>query len=261
VDLAPLRTTIPERFWALAPAQLLVETLVRPYQRALVYADGVLAAVLQAGRHGLSPWNRRIAIESVDLREQELQVVGQELITADKATLRLNLLAKFRVRDPVACNEAVDDLRNALYAEMQVIARAAVAGVTVDQLLERRAELSKAMTAELGVRAEPWGVSIVRLDIKDVVLPGDMKLLLNQVIEAEKRAAAQVILRREETAATRSLANTAKLLQSNPVLLRLKELETLKEIAERIPNLSVFVGGEQLTRQLRLDAKRLGEPD
>jgi hypothetical protein len=88
-----------------------------------------------------------------------------------------------------------------------------------------------------------------------------MKLLLNQVIEAEKRAAAQVILRREETAATRSLANTAKLLQSNPVLLRLKELETLKEIAERIPNLSVFVGGEQLTRQLRLDAKRLGEPD
>jgi hypothetical protein len=72
------------------------------------------------------------------------------------------------------------------------------------------------------------------------------------VIEAEKRAAAQVILRREEVAATRSLANTARLLESNPVLLRLEELETLEDIVERIPQLTVVLGGDELPKHLRI---------
>jgi regulator of protease activity HflC (stomatin/prohibitin superfamily) len=93
---------------------------------------------------------------------------------------------------------------------------------------------------------------MIDLDIKDVILPGEMKALMNQVIEAEKRAAAQVILRREEVAATRSLANTARLLEQNPVLLRLKELETWKELVERVPKLSVVVTSEGIAKQLRL---------
>ena len=109
-----------------------------------------------------------------------------------------------------------------------------------------------AVTRGVTERVLAWGVHVARLDIKDVVLPGDMKVLLNQVIEAEKRAAAQNILRREETAATRSLANTAKLLEANPVLLRLKELELYKELAERIPNLSVIVSPSDVQRQLQL---------
>ena len=111
------------------------------------------------------------------------------------------------------------------------------------------------MVASVTERVKAWGVHAARLDIKDVVLPGDMKVLLNQVIEADKRAAAQNILRREETAATRSLANTAKLLEANPVLLRLKELELYKELAERIPNLSVIVSPADVQRQLQLKAE------
>ncbi len=96
------------------------------------------------------------------------------------------------------------------------------------------------------------------MDLKDVVLPGEMKTLLNQVIEAEKRAAANVILRREETAATRSLANTAKLLESNPTLLRLKELESWKEIAATVGNVTVVASPQQLLGQLSLGAPNKG---
>jgi regulator of protease activity HflC (stomatin/prohibitin superfamily) len=259
VNLEALETEIPQRFWDYAPGRFLNVVIVRPFERALVYADGALAKVLEAGRHGLSPWNRKLQVETIDVREQEQQVIGQELVTQDKVSLRLNLIAKYRIVDAVASVESVKQLPNAIYAEMQVTARGAVAGVGVDALLERRAELSQLMTAALSERAKTWGVEVIRLDIKDVVLPGDMKVLLNQVIEAEKRAAAQVILRREEVAATRSLANTAKLLSQNPVLLRLKELEAIKDIAERIPNLTVFVGGEEMTRSLRLGAKALTE--
>jgi hypothetical protein len=98
-------------------------------------------------------------------------------------------------------------------------------------------------------------VEIRRLEIKDVVLPGEMKTLLNQVIEADKRAAAQNILRREEVAATRQLANTARLLENNPVLRRLKEMEAVKEIADRIDKLTVIMAPADLHAQLRLGSE------
>jgi regulator of protease activity HflC (stomatin/prohibitin superfamily) len=252
VDLEALDTTIPERFRHLAGAEVLHEVRVQTHQRGLLYVDGVLTRVVEPGRHGFSPWNRLLRVELVDLREKELQVTGQELVTRDKVTLRLNLLLKYRIADPVLTAGAVESVEHALYAEMQIAARNVVAGVSIDELLEQRATLAKGMVELVQDRVRSWGVDIVRFDLKDVVLPGEMKTLLNQVIEAEKRAAAQVILRREEVAATRSLANTARLLESNPVLLRLKELETLKDIVERIPQLTVVLGGDELPKHLRI---------
>ncbi len=78
--------------------------------------------------------------------------------------------------------------------------------------------------------------------VKDVILPGAMKDILNKVIEAEKVAQANVVKRREETAATRSLLNTARLMDDNPTLLRLKELEILEKVTEKVDRLTVFGG-------------------
>ncbi len=254
VDLRPLLVSVPPRFWALA-GEFIRTQVVRPWQRAVIFVDGEQVDVLSEGAYALSSYDRALEVVLLDLREQELQVTGQELITADKATLRLNVMFKYRITDPVAAVRGTTNLHDALYGEVQLAARRAVAGVTVDALLEQRVALAASMVADVAERMTAWGVHALRLDIKDVVLPGDMKALLNQVIEAEKRAAAQNILRREETAATRSLANTAKLLESNPVLLRLKELELYKELAERIPNLSVVVSPSDVQRQLQLKMK------
>jgi regulator of protease activity HflC (stomatin/prohibitin superfamily) len=254
VDLRPLDTQIPAPFWPLAAGRV-TEIVVRPFERVLVWVDGALDRVLEAGRHGLSTHERKLEVQRVEMREQELQVVGQELITKDKVTLRLNLVVKHRVIDPVLAVQTVHDLHDALYAEAQLVARAAIAGVTVDELLERRADLTTAMVETVAERARAWGVEIRRLEIKDVVLPGEMKTLLNQVIEADKRAAAQNILRREEVAATRQLANTARLLENNPVLRRLKEMEAVKEIADRIDKLTVIMAPADLHAQLRLGSE------
>lgn len=104
VSLAPLRTEIPVGYWPLAGITLVTEVLARPYERILVYGDDVLQGVLEGGRHGLSPWRRKIDLVRIDTREQQMQVAGQELITADKATLRLNLLLKYAIGDPVAAS-------------------------------------------------------------------------------------------------------------------------------------------------------------
>ena len=85
---------------------------------------------------------------------------------------------------------------------------------------------------------------VLSVGVKDIVLPGDMKALLNRVIEAQKQADANVILRREESAATRTLANAAKVMEANPVLLRLEELEALERIAAHVGEVKLSVGRE-----------------
>lgn len=254
VSTENLRSDVPERFWNLTPSAQLMVVLVLPFERALLYVDGVLREVLTEGRYAFNAINRKIEVMRVELREQELQVLGQELMTADKVTLRLNLILKYRIADPVKSVQSVVKLQDALYSEAQMSARHYVASLTVDHLFEKRADATAQMAEAIRARAETWGVELLRLDLKDVVLPGEMKTLLNKVIEAEKKAAANGILRREEVAATRSLSNTAKMLENNPVLLRLKELESWKEIAERIPNLTVVMGGQELMNRLQIPA-------
>ena len=175
----------------------------------------------------------------MDLRETELQIVGQEVMTNDKVSIRVNVIVKYRIVDPVKSHETVTNLRDALYSETQMSARRFAASMTLEQMLERRNEGVDEMVERVQTRASEWGVDVLSIDLKDVVLPGEMKVILNRVIEAQKEAEANVILRREETAATRSLANTAKMLEQNPTLMRLKELEAIKEISGSVGNITV----------------------
>lgn len=243
-----LEPAIPASEWHLVPRDLARELTVLPFLRVLVYANGKMERCLEAGRYLLSTVGRELTLHTVELREREKTIVGQEIMTSDKVSLRMNLIVKFRSVDPVRTVEAIENLEDALYSEAQMAARRQVAGLTLDQLLEDRRAVSTAMATEVGERAVRWGVEVLAVDIKDVLLPGDMKQLLNRVIEAEKQAAAQVILRREETAATRSQANTAKMLEANPTLMRLRELEAMKEIAGSIDGLTIVAGANELTQ-------------
>jgi regulator of protease activity HflC (stomatin/prohibitin superfamily) len=243
---------VPDAFRPLVPAAQLVTTTIAAHERALVYVNGALDRVVGEGAWAFFSAHRAVTIVRVDLREREVQIVGQDLMTADKVTVRINLVVKYRVTDAEKSVREVASLETALYTEAQMVARRWVAGATVDQLLERRNDARDAMRAELGERSAGWGAAILEIDLKDIVLPGEMKTILNQVIEAEKRAAAAVITRREETAATRSLMNTAKLLEQNPTLLRLKELEAWKEIAQSVEQLTVIATPGEMAARLNL---------
>ncbi len=251
-DTTTLHTAIPPEQWVLVPGDTLRQVTVHPYETLVVYLDGDQAGVLSEGRYGLHHAGRTLTLAKIDRREQELQIAGQEVMTADKVTLRVNLLVHFAVVDPAACLATVTNVRDALYSVAQLAARQTIAGLTLDQLLERRSEARAEMVAAVEPRVAGWGLKLVGLDLKDIVLPGEMKVILNQVITAEKQAAANVILRREETAATRSLANTAKLLEANPTLMRLKELEALKDVADRVGDVTVVTTPQALFGQLKM---------
>ena len=245
---------------AVIPAGELVEAQVKQFERGLKYAQGKFEGILEPGRYAY--WNHpgaRVAVQVLDTRVQQLKIEGQELMTKDKVTLRLTLTAEYAPADAPTTVHAVADVKDALYLATQLAAREFVAGATLDELLEGRDALTRYLEAQVTPRAEAFGVRVHRVGVKDVILPGEMKTLLNKVIEAEKAAAANVILRREDAAATRNMANTAKVIADNPVLMRLKELETMKEIAEKIDELKLVVGAEGLKHLLPTPDDRLAD--
>ncbi len=212
--------------------------------------DGETQALLPPGLTAYWKINHLVEAEVVDTRLQVLEVSGQEILTKDKVNLRINLAANWRYSDVLLAFSQLTKPIDHLYRELQFALREAVGTRTLDELLEDKQVIDDVVSEQVKSRMLPFGMEIASLGVKDIVLPGDMKNILAQLVEAEKSAQANVIRRREETAATRSLLNTAKVMENNPVALRLKELETLERVAERIDNISVFGGLDQVLHGL-----------
>jgi regulator of protease activity HflC (stomatin/prohibitin superfamily) len=243
---------------AILPNDEYLDVTVHEHERGLQYVQGRLLGTLAPGRYRFwSNREARVEVQLVDMRRVQLAIVGQELMTRDKVTLRLSMTVEYAIEDPALATHGVASVKDTVYSLVQLAAREYVSGVTLDQLLEGRDAMTRFLEQHGVPDARKFGVRLERVGVKDVVLPGEMKTLLNRVIEAEKEAAANVILRREETAATRSLANTAHVMAEQPVLLRLKELESIKEIASRIQEVRVVVGADGL--KTLLPAGLLGE--
>ena len=213
----------------------------------VLFQDGNFVETLPAGRYAFWKNSADIKLAMVDTRELILDVSGQEIMTADKVTLRLNALVTYRIVDARLSLSVADDARQALYRETQLVLRALVGARELDAFLTDKdvTELEQGLRR----RVAALGLEIITAGIRDVILPGEMKDLLNKVTEAKKAAEANLIARREETAAMRSQANTAKLLQDNPTLMRLRELEVLEKVAASA-KLNVVLGDKGLTERI-----------
>lgn len=234
-----------------------LRTIVGQHQRGLLFVNGRLEQVLGPGRHVL--WNLPDAptsVVAVDMRRQILAVTGQELMTKDKVTLRLSLAVEWAPKDPALHQRATADPKAAVYAMAQLALRDFVAGVTLDELLEQRDELTAWLRGRMVPEADQVGIAVASVGVKDIMLPGEMKSLMNRVIEAEKEAMANAIRRKDQVAETRAQANAAQLMGERPALMRLKELEAMQQIAQGIGELKVVVGHQGVEKVL---GKLLGE--
>ncbi|MDO4682469.1 MAG: slipin family protein [Lautropia sp.] len=219
---------------------------VPQHHAGLLRVDGVLQPLLSTGVHGFWRFGPDVSIEVVDLRTQTTEVGGQEILSRDKVSLRLNLLAGWRYQDVARAFAQWPQPADQVYRELQFALRAVVGAQTLDGLLSDKAQMDAALMVQVGPRLAAHGIVLESVGVKDIILPGEMRTLLAKVVEAEKAAQANLIRRREETAATRSLLNTAKVMEDNPVALRMKELETLERVAERIDRISVVGGLDQV---------------
>lgn len=205
----------------------------------LLYIDGVFQGQLAPGIHAWWSFNRSFKSNSIDLRLQTMEVSGQDILTKDKVPLRLNLTAGYRISDPLQASNSLADITGFLYKELQFALRGAVGERTLDGLLEDKGTIDRDIAEYIRTKTADYGLTVESVGVKDIILPGEIKTILSKVVEAEKSAQANVVRRREETAATRSMLNTAKVMEDNPVALRLKELEVLERIAEKIDRIQV----------------------
>jgi regulator of protease activity HflC (stomatin/prohibitin superfamily) len=221
-------------------------TAIDEGKRGLVYLDGRLIRELVAGTYGFWSAAGVPRIDIVEARRQTVEVPGQEILTRDKVTLRVNISAVYEIANVVTARSAVRDVDALLYRTLQIAVRQTLGKRTLEEVLAEKADIDDLVSAEVRREMELYGVRVIAMAIKDIILPGDIREILNQVVTAEKQAQANLIRRREETAATRNLLNTAKLMEGNPLLVRLKELETLEKIAGKVEKLSVYGGLEGL---------------
>ena len=219
-------------------------------QTGLLYVENVFVRVLKAGAYVFWNIGQTVTVKLVDVRTHALDVTGQEVLTRDRVSVRVNLAATYRVTDPVKAVSEVKDFADALYRALQHAFRRSLGAKTLDEILADKvtvdAQAAKAVREDMA----KIGVEVGEITVKDIILPGEMRDILNQVVQAEKEAEANVIRRREETSATRALLNTAKVMAENPVMLRLKELEALEKIADKVQTLTVHNGTQGLLEDI-----------
>ena len=252
VDDVLLRTltNMSLRAQGVAGTQGVLVTEVPDFHLGMLMVDQQIVELLPPGRYGFWRFNRDVNVVPVDLRAQALEVSGQEILSKDKVALRLNLVAVWRFVDVRQAFAQLPKPVEHVYRELQFGLRAAVGTRTLDALLEDKGAIDETVLAHAKAKLAACGMVLESVGVKDIILPGEMKAILAQVVEAEKAAQANVIRRREETAATRSLLNTAKVMEDNPIALRMKELETLERVAERIDKISVVGGLDQVLNGL-----------
>jgi regulator of protease activity HflC (stomatin/prohibitin superfamily) len=223
--------------------------VVEPGETVLYYRDGVFVKELGPGTHTF--WNRVGTLKFVrlDLREKLLDVSGQEIMTQDKVSLRVNALVTYKIINPLVSVTLTETADQALYRESQLALRAAIGARKLDELLAEKNALAGVICAVLSAKAAIWGLGVQSFGVRDLILPGDIRELMNRVVAAQKEAEANQIARREETAAMRSQCNTAKILEQNPTLMRLRELEVLERIATG-SKLNLIVGEKGLTEKI-----------
>ena len=220
----------------------IVTVTVPEANAGLVFFDGELVETQGPGRHGYWQVGRKVSARTFDTRPVPVEITAQEILTRDRVSLRVTLTSFVQVTDPKQAALGVPDYEAHVYKLVQFAVREAVGGRTLDEVLNDRVSVDEQIVEHVRRELGDIGVRVTELGVKDVILPGEMRELINKVVEAEKLAQANLIRRREETAATRSLLNTAKLMEDNPTLMRLKELETLERITEKIGRIDVMLG-------------------
>jgi len=219
-------------------------------EKGLLFVDGQFQEILNAGEYRYWKNDIKVQIILVDVRQQAMDMNGQEILTKDKVQLRINFNLVYQIQDLLKAYVDNKDVEKQMYNIVQLMLREKVGRMSFDELMENKENLSVEILA--GVREEitTLGIEVRMCGIKDIILPGDIREIMNQVLIAEKKAQANMITRREETAATRSLLNTAKLMEENEMLMRLKEMEYIEKIADKVGEISLSGGGNVL-KQLK----------
>jgi regulator of protease activity HflC (stomatin/prohibitin superfamily) len=206
--------------------KLFERVVVYEFEKGLLYRKGCLVKTLGPGLYWVN--TNRSVVQKVDMRLQTVSVPGQEVLCHDNIAVKISLALQYSVVDPAVAKTKIAQYQEALYMSAQLALRQLVGEVKADELITKRRELGALLHEQLLPSAKEYGLEVKTVDLKDMTFPGDIKKIFSQVVKAQKEGLALLEKARGETAALRNLANAAKMLEDNPVLLQLRMLQTVE---------------------------------
>lgn len=231
------------------------EFKIESSEQGLLFVDGKYTRRLSKGLYFFMKGVTPVEVLKIDMRQIQLEVSGQEMLTKDKAALRINFQANYKVVDAEKALLDNKDFEKQLYTLLQLGLREFVGTLTLDELLEVKEKVGESVLQFVMQKSKRLGIEVLAAGIRDIILPGEVKEIMNKVLIAQKSAEANTILRREETAATRNLLNVAKLMDDNAMLFKLKEMEYIERITEKIGEVTVSNNGKVLDQLTNMFSK------
>lgn len=239
---------IPAYIFARLPACFYTKVEVAAHQKARLYYNRRFVRLLGAGTYYFWKTGARVEAELVDTRLTQMAIAGQEILTQDKVPVRINFVCSYRITDCVKISTEINNFEEQIHVAAQLALREYVGKQRLDEILDGREQMSQYVFEKLKGKEQAWYVAFADAGVKDMILPGEVRDIMRTVLVAEKRAQANVISRREEVASTRSLLNTARLMDENQTLYKLKELEYIERICDNVNSINVGANGDLLTQ-------------
>ncbi|GGE97206.1 SPFH domain / Band 7 family protein [Chishuiella changwenlii] len=223
---------------------------IAPYFEGLLFKDNQFNSILKAGDYLFYSNEAKISIVTYDLRPQTIEILGQEILTKDKVQLRINFMVQYQITNLLKAYTSDKDFTKMIYQAIQLGLREFIGNIGFDELMSDKNSITKYIIEKFETQFETIGLKLKDAGMKDIILPGEIREIMNRVLIAEKTAQANSITRREETASTRSLLNTAKLMEENETLWKLKEMEYIEKIADKVGEISIS-GGSNVLNELK----------
>lgn len=212
---------------------------IKQYERGVKFTLGKFSEILHPGWRIIIPVFQRLA--KVDIRVKAVDVPDQEAITEDNISISINAVIYYKIADAA---KAVIEVENFYYAVMQLAQttmRNTVGTFTLDNLLKNRAEVAKQIEDAVDKNTDQWGIDVSSVELKDVILPGDLKRTMAKVAEAERERKAVIIKAEGEVIASDNLAKAATTLASAPGALHLRTLQSINDISSDQSNTTIWM--------------------
>ena len=248
ISMPEVSDDIPEYVFSKSTSVFYTKIVVAEYQKARLFIDQKFVKTLDAGTYYFWKNGMSVYTDAVDTRLTQMNITGQEILTKDKVSLRVSFVCNYRITDYVKILTEIDNFAEQIHIAAQLYMREYIGKYTLDEILESKEQMTKYVFEKLKAKAAELYVEITDAGVKDIILPGEIREIMNTVLVAEKKAQANVITRREEVASTRSLLNTAKLMEENKTLYKLKELEFIERICDNVGSINLNGNGDILSQ-------------
>lgn len=218
---------------------LMIIKQLNQYERGVVFTLGKFSGTRMPGWRAIIPVFQKMHV--VDIRTKTVDVPNQEVITRDNIPVQINAVVYYKIDDVAKSIIEIEDFRYAVSQLAQTTMRNAVGERTLDELLQKRNEIAQMIKSDLDIKTDPWGIDVEMLELKDVIIPDDLKRTISKEAEAEREKRAVIIKAEGDREAADNLALAAKTLSATPGAMHLRTLQAVNDLSSDQSNTTIWM--------------------